>query len=157
MPRGNSNPTPAPVVVKAPVLKAPPPAPPRRFERATVGVKDNEQSLIWAERDNGSDIHWNDATRYCSSLGSGWTLPRSVALQSMYDASGKYQVPYVYDGTTYTINPATPLIEFTGGGYWTNERNGSTEAWTVDLLAGDRYSVTVDDPDDGRALCVRRS
>ena len=138
-------------------LALPPPAPPERFERVSEGIKDNEQNLIWAESDNGSNINWNDATRYCSSLGSGWALPSSVALQSMYDASGKYPATNVYSGTTYTVKPATPLIKFTGAGYWTNEQNGSSEAWNVLLGAGFRYSYPVDFPDVMRALCVLRS
>ena len=136
-----------------------PPEPPtsERFERVADGVKDNEQNLIWAERDNGSDINWTNATQYCASLGSGWTLPSSVALQSMYDDSGKNTIPINYKGTNYSIYVATPLINFTGGGYWTNEQNGASEAWVVNLVDGARYSVTVDDPDVLRALCVRRS
>ena len=138
-------------------LSLPPPAPPERFERVTEGVKDNEQNLIWAERDNGSDINWTNATQYCSGLGSGWTLPSSAALLSMYDASGKYPAPYVYSGMTYTVKPATPLIKFTGGWYWTNEQNGSSGAWVVDLSYGNRVSGTVGVPNTERALCVRRS
>ena len=129
----------------------------KRFERVSEGIKDNEQNFIWAERDNGSDINWMNATQYCSGLGSGWTLPSSTALLSMYDASGKYPAPYVYSGTTFTVKPATPLIKFAGGWYWTNEQNGASEAWFVDLDNGNRESGPVDDPYGGRALCVRRS
>ena len=129
-------------------------SPPDRFERVPEGVKDNEQNLIWAESDNGSDINWNDATRYCSGLGSGWTLPSSAALLSMYDASGKYPVPYV-SGTSYTVKPATPLIKITGLWYWANEQNGSSEAWYVGLPNGDRSADSFDDALKHRALCVR--
>ena len=138
-------------------LALPPPAQPERFERVTEGVKDNEQNLIWAERDNGSDINWTNATQYCASLGSGWTLPSSVALQSMYDASGKNTVPLNYNGTNYSIKVATSLINFTGGGYWTSEQNGSSEAWNVLLVNGTRNSYPVDFTTGTRALCVRRS
>ena len=126
-----------------------------RFERVAEGVKDNEQNLIWAERDNGSDINWTNATQYCASLGSGWTLPSRVALQSMYDASGKYPVPV--SGTTYNAKPATPLIKITGLWYWTNEQNGVSGAWFVGLRYGYRASGPVVYSNDTRALCVRRS
>ena len=133
-------------------------SPPDRFERVPEGVKDNEQNLIWAESDNGSDINWNDATRYCSGLGSGWTLPSSAALLSMYDASGKYPVPYVYNnGTTDNPKPATPLIKITGLWYWTNEQDGASEAWNVGLFNGNRLSSPVAYTSFRRALCVRRS
>ena len=137
-------------------LVLPPLAAPERFERVTGGVKDNEQNLIWAVRDNGIDTNWNNATQYCASLGSGWALPSSMALESMYDASGKYPVRYVYSDTTYTINPATPLIKFTGKSYWTNERDNSSAAWQVNLKDGDRLLFPVFIPPLGnRALCVR--
>ena len=128
-----------------------------RFERVAEGVEDNELKLIWAERDNGSDINWTNATQYCSGLGSGWTLPSSDALSSMYDANGKYPVPYVYNGTTYIAKPATPLIKITGQWYWTNEQNGSSGAWGVVLDGGGRYSGAVVNTYYARALCVRRS
>ncbi len=138
-------------------LTLPPPAPPERFKRVSEGVKDNEQNLIWAERDNGSDINWTNATQYCSGLGSGWTLPSTGNLQSMYDASGKKTILLNYQGTNYSIKVATPLINFTGGGYWTNEQNGASEAWFVHLADGTWDSFTVALTFSGRALCVRRS
>ncbi len=131
--------------------------PPARFEPVSEGVKDNKQNLIWAEHDNGSDINWTNATQYCSGLGSGWTLPSSAALLSMYDASGKYPVPYVYWGTTTAAKPATALINFTGMIYWTSEQNGASEAWGVFLIDGSRFSFPVTFTDGERALCVRRS
>jgi hypothetical protein len=131
--------------------------PPPRFERVAGGVKDNQQNLIWAERDNASDINWANATQYCASLGIGWGLPSIVNLRSMYVASAKYSVPHVLGGTTYKVKPATPLIKWTGMWYWTNEQNGSSEVWRVSLINGDRYSITVGYTDYARALCVRRS
>ena len=138
-------------------LALPPPAQSERFERISEGVKDNKQNLIWAERDNGSDINWKNATQYCANLGSGWTLPSTVALQSMYDASGKNTISLSYQGTNYSIKVATPLIKFTGGGHWTNEQNGASEAWGVLLGNGDRDSAPVGYTNGLRALCVRRS
>jgi hypothetical protein len=129
-----------------------------RFQRVAEGVSDNEQNLIWAQADNGSDINWNDATEYCSSLGSGWTLPSSAALVSMYDATGKFPVSYAY-ASNLTARPATTLIKISGLAYWSREqdRYASSKAWSVSLRDGTGLSYPIDFPPAMRALCVRRS
>ena len=128
-----------------------------RFERVAEGVRDNEQNLIWAERDNGSDINWTDAGQYCAARGAGWSLPMTAALQSLYDASGKYPQVWIYKGDSYTLKPSTPLIGITSCCFWSNEQNGNSEAWYVSLLAGHRYATPVGHGTHARALCVRES
>ena len=44
--------------------------------------------LEWTQSDNGSDINWASAGAYCAGKGSGWRLPSTAELQSLYDASG---------------------------------------------------------------------
>lgn len=131
---------------------------PERFERVSEGVRDNVQNLIWASSDNGSDINWGNAGAYCASKGAGWSLPTVAALQSLYDAAGKYPQSWrAYDGTAYTLKPATPLILISSCCFWSNEQNGASVAWTVGLDDGARYAVTVGRANHERALCVRRS
>lgn len=131
---------------------------PERFERVSEGVRDNVQNLIWASSDNGSDINWGNAGAYCASKGAGWSLPTVAALQSLYDAAGKYPQSWrAYDGTAYTLKPATPLILISSCCFWSNEQNGASEAWFVGLLSGGRLAHTVGYAPGRRALCVRRS
>lgn len=123
--------------------------PPERFEMVADGVKDHEQQLIWANADNGSNITWDDARRYCLARGSGWLLPSASALGSLYDASGafrrEWKLTYVF------ANPATPLIQISSCCFWSSESNE-----TVSLNNGTVYAARAD-ATDSRALCVRRS
>ena len=132
-----------------------------RFTKVADGIADRDQQLVWASADNGSDINWGDAGRYCAAKGSGWTLPSVAALQSLYDASGTHRRDWkmTYNGTTYNVfaKPATPLIQISSGGFWSNEADGSSEAWVVSLSLGLRGSYSVGVASGRRALCVRRS
>jgi serine/threonine protein kinase len=132
-----------------------------RFSKVPEGIRDRGQNLIWASADNGSDINWGDAQRYCSAKGSGWTLPTAAALQSLYDDSGAYRREWkmTHSSTTYDVaaKPATPLIQISSCCFWSNEANGSSEAWYVGLGSGDRGSGPVAHAGYSRALCVRRS
>ena len=129
-----------------------------RFFLVADGVEDNEQGIVWASSDNGSNIDWNGATSYCASKGSGWSLPMVAQATSMFDATGQYQQPRSNQYGNWTIKPATDLIQFSQGtvAIWTSERDGSSSAFAVDLDNGSRYSATVSYSSDVRALCVRR-
>ena len=126
---------------------------PRRFEPVADGVRDREQGVTWASRDNGSDVNWQQAQAYCTGLGAGWSLPSVAQLESLYDKTGAFARRV----GSFTIKPATDQIGFTGGWYWSAEPNGSAEAWSVSLINGPRYSGRVSLSLSRRALCVRRS
>ncbi len=132
-----------------------------RFSKISDGVVDREQQLVWASAENGSDIKWGDAQRFCAAKGSDWTLPSVAALLSLYDLSGAHRRDWkmTYDSKTYDVfaKPITTLIQIGSCCFWSNEPNGSSEAWTVRLSFGDRYSSPVDKSNGRRALCVRRS
>ena len=132
--------------------------PPGRFAAVPGGVQDYEQGLIWAARDNGSDIDWASAGQYCRSLGAGWSLPTAAQLQSLYDASGQYARSWTFPGASqsWDIKFATPLIQWTSCCFWSAESNGSSEAWYVSLADGGRGSSVVSYTYNDRALCVRR-
>jgi hypothetical protein len=124
-----------------------------RFVAQTDGsVRDTQTGLVWAGRDNGSDIKWKGATRYCAKQGRGWDLPTVAQLQALYDSSGT--LTQSCGSATCRV---TPLIRLSSFWFWSSEPNGSSEAWDVHLNTGSRDSLTVDYANDGRALCVRRS
>lgn len=112
-------------------------------------VADTRTGLMWAARDNGSDINWTDAKTYCENFRGGgytdWRMPTLDELESLYDkqASG-YSPECNNDWKVYL----SPLIRLTcawvwaketkddgslaadfyfGGGYrgWTRPRNGN--------------------------------
>ncbi len=105
----------------------------------------------WALSDNGSDINWNEATNYCASKGSGWRLPTSAELQSLYNTAHS-GVPC----GAYTCKVESKF-RLNGPVFWTNEREGSSAAFIVFLFNGRRFANPLGDRNDARALCVRRS
>jgi hypothetical protein len=50
---------------------------------------------MWAERDNGSDIHWAKAKSYCENYREGgytdWRMPTQDELAGLYDSSIPYK------------------------------------------------------------------
>lgn len=52
---------------------------------------DPATGLMWAKKDNGSDLDWNQATAYCSKSRlagfDNWRLPSLEELQGIYDPS----------------------------------------------------------------------
>ena len=52
-------------------------------------VKDTEKGLMWAAKDNGKDINWKDAKRYCENYRGGgytdWRMPTLDELAGLYD------------------------------------------------------------------------
>jgi hypothetical protein len=136
----------------------------RRFQKQADGVYDRERAVTWAFTDNGKDISWNDAQSYCASKGTGWSLPSVAQLQELYDSSGALTQP-CFPGNDPTVPElarewickVTPLIGLSGPAAWSSEPNGSSEAWGVFFVIGERISGSVDDTDNARALCVRRS
>ena len=132
--------------------------PPERFTQVADGVEDNEQGIVWASSDNGSDIDWNGATSYCASKGAGWRLPTGEEARNMFDASGQFSQSQSNRAGNWTINPATSLIQFSdsAGFLWTSDHSGSSSAFIVNLINGIRLSFSVSDSYNLRALCVRR-
>ncbi len=118
--------------------------------------------LEWALSDNGSNINWSDATSYCASKGSGWSLPTSDELQGIYDPAQSTPCGHL------TCNVA-PNFRLTGPFFWTSEpgsaspgtffgTGGSPRSFVVGLVQrGDRAATPVAYSIYYRALCVRRS
>ncbi|MGE3480985.1 MAG: DUF1566 domain-containing protein [Gammaproteobacteria bacterium] len=109
------------------------------------------RSLQWTQSDNGSDIDWDAASGYCAAKGGGWRLPTVAELQSLYDES-LAGVPC--GNLTCEVSP---LLRLTSFWFWSNETNGSSEAWYVTLYNGHRNLGHRSYGLDGRALCVRPS
>ncbi len=128
--------------------------PKERFERVAEGINDNAQRLTWAQADNGTNIGWVDAKKYCAGMGKRWKLASGTALLSLYDPNGKIELTLDFNGTPYALKPVTSLIKFSGGGYWSDEENESG-VWGVNLATGTRYTFRLDAFNFTRALCVR--
>ena len=125
---------------------------------------DPATGLMWAKKDNGSDVTWNQASDYCTKLQlagySDWRLPTIEELQGIDDPSISTHV--VFDnGTEWNVHVKGNL-KLTGW-HWSSSQGD---------YPGKPYQVAWsfhfgnETPDNGfplgfsysmRALCVRRS
>jgi hypothetical protein len=88
-------------------------------------VLDTQTNLMWAARDNGSDIHWANAKSYCENYRGGgykdWRMPTQDELAGLYDSSigGHGQRDY----------HLTKLITLSWCCPWASETRGSAAAF----------------------------
>ena len=58
-------------------------------------VLDTQTDLLWAAKDNGSGINWQDAKKYCENYRGGgysdWRMPTQEELGGLYDAGKSYK------------------------------------------------------------------
>jgi serine/threonine-protein kinase len=111
---------------------------------------DPATGLMWATKDNNSDVNWQQATDYCRNLQlsgySKWRLPTIDELHGLYDPKadvGGYQVK--------------GNLQLSGWNWSSSQGNASGEAWNFHFNNGQRYSGGRDYKFSGRALCVRGS
>jgi hypothetical protein len=104
-------------------------------------VTDTQTGLVWADKDNGSDINWYRAKSHCEEYSggakSGWRMPTINELEQLYK-SGVYG----------------SVISRTGYGVWSSETRGSDAAY-FDFFYGFRYWYPQDRDHYYRALPVR--
>jgi hypothetical protein len=121
-------------------------------------VLDTKTDLMWAAKDNGSNINWQAAKTYCENYRGGgytdWRLPTLDELGGLYDAGKSYKPDLAYDLHLDVVVHLTELIHLTSTWVWTSETRGP-DAVTVGFFSG-RYKL---DPQSGglatRALPVR--
>jgi hypothetical protein len=58
-------------------------------------VLDTRKNLMWAAKDNGSDINWQGAKSYCENYRGGgftdWRMPTQDELAGLYDKNESYK------------------------------------------------------------------
>ena len=125
---------------------------------------DPSTGLMWAAKDNGTDITWGNAMKYCQNLGlagySGWRLPSVDELQGIYYGSGFS--PTHSEGSTIGLagRPRGELL-LTGAREWSSSRvlddrgRNSGFAWEFDYPHGRRWKDPLGYKGSLRALCVR--
>jgi len=118
-------------------------------------VLDIRTNLMWAAKDNGSNINWANAKSYCENYRGGgytdWRMPTQDELARLYDASKSQQAEC---SSSYQNHVATDLIHLTCFGGWASETRGS-DAALFGLVRGKRYWYHQSDVKVGRALPVR--
>jgi uncharacterized protein YceK len=90
-------------------------------------VLDTRTNLMWAAKDNGSDINWANAKSYCENYRGGgytdWRMPTQDELAGLYDAAKTYKSDCGYDVHL------TELIHLTCGATWASETRDSSAAY----------------------------
>lgn len=120
-------------------------------------VLDTYTNLMWAAKDNGKDIKWQDAKIYCDNYKGGgytdWRLPKLDELEELYDEH-KNQPAKCTNGNS--IHFATVLIDITCLYLCASETNASTnEAAFFDFGFGIRSAFTNHWSQSSRVLPVR--
>ena len=117
-------------------------------------VLDTRTNLMWAAKDNGSNINWANAKSYCESYRSGgysdWRMPTQNELAGLYDG-GKTQQNEAYP--PYPLH-LTELINVTSCCPWAPETRGSKTAYFNFYIGFRRWGHQSDDS-YFRALPVR--
>ena len=117
-------------------------------------VLDTRTSLMWAVKDNGSDINWQRAKSYCENYRGGgysdWRMPTQGELAGLYDV-GKTQQNEAYP--QYPLH-LTELIDVTACCPWASETRGY-EAARFYFDDGDRDWRLQSNGGSGRGLPVR--
>jgi len=118
-------------------------------------VQDTRTNLMWAAKDNGSDINWANAKSYCEKYRGGgytdWRMPTQDELAGLYDAAKSRPVAC---NRGYNMHVATELIDITCVAPWASETLGSGAAF-FSFLNGQRYWDPQSFDYNNRALPVR--
>lgn len=127
---------------------------------------DPSTGLMWTAKDNGNDITWGKAMKYCQHLSlagySDWRLPSVDELQAIYDGSG-FAAPHQKDVIPVLAGTAKGGLHLTGTREWSSIRVADDRghrtgyAWEYDFPHGRRWKDPLGYNATLRALCVRGS
>jgi len=89
-------------------------------------VLDTKTNLMWAAKDNGSNIDWQGAKNYCENYRGGgytdWRMPTMDELAGLYDAAKTNKADSGH------VVHLTELIRLTQTAHWSSEIRGSEAA-----------------------------
>jgi hypothetical protein len=121
------------------------------FDNQTV--LDTKTNLMWAAKDNGRDINWYNAKKYCESYRGGgytdWRMPTQDELAQLYDA-GKAQRSDAQQNPLHL----TGLIRLTDCCPWSSKTRGSEAAY-FDFTDGTHWWFVSPGTSINRAIPVR--
>jgi hypothetical protein len=128
--------------------------------------RDSSTGLVWAANDNGKNVTWDNALKYCRNLSlagySDWRLPSIDELQGIYDDSG-FTARHPKDVVPALAGKAKGRLLLTGAREWSSNRvlddrgHSTGYAWEYDFPHGSRWKDPLGYTGNLRALCVRSS
>ncbi|MGO9136310.1 MAG: DUF1566 domain-containing protein [Syntrophales bacterium] len=96
-------------------------------------VLDTRTNLMWAAKDNGSNLDWVNAQRYCEKYRdrgyTDWRMPTPDELATLYTATKTHK-----SDCGYSVE-LTELIRLTCAWVWASEKRGP-DAANFDFYAG---------------------
>lgn len=120
-------------------------------------VLDSQTNLMWAVKDNGSDISFKSAKSYCDNYRGGgytdWRIPTQDELLGLFD--GNKSRPAACD-RRFNIHVKTEFINVTCVASWASEIRGSDAAY-LSFGSGRRYWGPQSSEISTRILPVRSS
>lgn len=121
-------------------------------------VLDTKTNLMWARMDNGYDINWLSAKRYCENYRGGgytdWRMPTQNELAELYD-TGKGYTPACATGGDAGKVHLTNLIYLSCWPVWASEIIGRPSGQNFVFSYGIYHSITPSADFNLRALPVR--
>ena len=128
----------------------PGPASDRFTDHENGTVTDNQTGLMWAAKDNGVAISWQNGLLYCQNYSGGgytdWRMPTLAELESLYDPAAENKQGY----------HVTPLIETSAQSIWASETRGFKAA-RFNFTYGNVYWLRQTYSGPTRVLPVRSS
>lgn len=118
---------------------------------------DPATGLQWSVSDNGADIDWMGAQRYCAEMGAGWRLPVAAEIIGLYGAA-KLKNQNVSCGNAVCYFPQG--IRLSAPSLWSADPvtddpvDGGELAWNILLVNGKRTKGLRDVGFGSRAICV---
>ena len=131
-----------------------------RFEATDGTVRDTTTSLTWSQKDNGADVDFNGAKKFCEDLAlaghDDWRLPTLDELKGLYDEKVEAPPTYQYRGKPYPLR-MDPSFELTAPGIWSSSLRYENRpvAWSFFFSSGRQLSTAPNQTNYQRALCVR--
>jgi hypothetical protein len=119
---------------------------------------------MWAAADNGKDVSWKGAIKYCRDLRVAgyvdWRLPAIDELQGIYDDSAYASLP-PKENTEYIAGKVKGNLSLTGTYQWSANRveddrgHPTGYGWQFDFWHGSRHKEQLGYSGHTTALCVR--
>jgi len=104
-------------------------------------VSDTRTNLMWAAKDNGSNINWANAKSYCENYRGGgytdWRMPTQDELAGLYDRGIDYTPGCAASGDNDKVH-LTKLITLSCWAGWASEKRASHAAYYFDFDVGKR-------------------